>query len=230
MNVRFFIVAISVMFLMSCGKDNDQLPLMELNHTFQNNKEGWEVVYSDYPVGDEGNFEFVFERTELPEPLDHSKMSLMLGGTNRSDDLFMGLKRKITGLSPGENYSISFLIEFASNVPDGAVGVGGSPGSSVYVKAGASEIEPVNIVDELNWYRLNIDKGNQAQEGENMVILGNFENGTDKDIYTLKTVSNDHKLQMKANNEGEIWLIIGTDSGFESRTEIYYNRISIEVY
>jgi hypothetical protein len=30
---------------------------------------------------------------------------------------------------------------------------------------------------------------------------------------------------VKANAQGEIWLVVGTDSGFEGKTTIYYNSI-----
>ncbi len=39
-------------------------------------------------------------------------------------------------------YKIQIDIELASNVPTHAVGIGGAPGESVYLKAGASPIEP----------------------------------------------------------------------------------------
>lgn len=31
-------------------------------------------------------------------------------------------------------------------------------------------------------------------------------------------------VQAEADDEGRIWLIVGTDSGFEGRTELYYTR------
>ncbi len=45
-------------------------------------------------------------------------------------------------------------------------GIGGSPGESVYVKAGATTEEPLIIEDSDGWLRMNIDKGNQAGEGQ----------------------------------------------------------------
>ena len=57
-------------------------------------------------------------------------------------------------------------IDLATNVPAGLVGIGGSPGESVFVKAGASTVEPLAEEDGSRYLRMNIDKGNQANGGE----------------------------------------------------------------
>jgi hypothetical protein len=60
---------------------------------------------------------------------------LFISGVNRSDDLFMYWKGQIVGLSPGTSYRASIEVEFATNVPSGCVGVGGSPGESVWISS-----------------------------------------------------------------------------------------------
>lgn len=74
---------------------------------------------------------------------------------------------------------------------------------------------------------MNIDKGNQASDGENMINLGDFSNGLEENKYVLKTLKNETPFSVTADENGELWLIVGTDSGFESTTRIYYNKISI---
>jgi hypothetical protein len=137
----------------------------------------------------------------------------------------MFTKKKVSGLKPNSVYDVIFTIEFASNVPDGMVGVGGSPGESVWIKAGAVAEEPLPEEDDMEYYRMNIDKGGQSQGGTDMVVLGDFSNDTDREEYTLKTVSNDQPVRVSSDSEGEVWLIVGTDSGFEATTTIYYNNI-----
>lgn len=168
-----------------------------------------------------------FGYSTLPSPLDDSQGALMLTGHNNSDDLFMFLKKRITGLTAGKIYNLQFTVEFASNVPDGMAGIGGSPGESVFVKAGASQVEPMAIESEDGYYRMNIDKGNQSQAGEDMIVIGDFSNDTDVDEYTLVTRRNDGDLTAQADSNGELWIIVGTDSGFEGITTIYYNRIEV---
>jgi hypothetical protein len=90
----------------------------------------------------------------------------------------MYLKTRVSGLEPSAPYQVSFIVEFATDVPTGCGGAGGSPGESVYVKAGASSVEPSSSVDQLGWLRMNIDKGNQANGGASAVVIGNVANST----------------------------------------------------
>ena len=140
----------------------------------------------------------------------------------------MFIKRKITGLIPNQIYQVTFNIEIATNVPDGLGGVGGSPGESVYIKAGLTQIEPLTELDSNGAYTMNIDKSNQSQSGEDMIVIGDFTNGTtDVFSYTLKNLTNINTFEVQTDVNGELWAIIGTDSGFEATTTIYYNKISI---
>jgi hypothetical protein len=122
---------------------------------------GWWGAFADYTVREEEFFELEFERTDLPEPLDADRKASKLSGTNRRDDLFMFLKKKVSGLEPNAIYGATFEVQFASNVADGLAGIGGSPGESVFVKIGASTIEPEKMIetDCREIYRMNIDKG-----------------------------------------------------------------------
>ena len=64
-------------------------------------------------------------------------------GNSHSDDLLMFVKRKLTGLTPNQTYQATFDIQIATNTADDCVGVGGSPGENVYIKAGMTENEPI---------------------------------------------------------------------------------------
>ena len=119
-------------------------------------------------------------------------------------------------------------MDLATNVPAGLIGIGGSPGESVFVKAGASTVEPTAEEGDNRHLRTNIDKGNQAQGGESMVVLGNVAH---PDVlgkeYRIKTLDNkDLPLMVDTDSEGRVWLIVGTDSGFEGLSALYYSRIS----
>ena len=171
-------------------------------------------------------YELEYTHSSLPLPLNISDGALKQSGINRSDDLFMFIKKKISGLEPGRSYSVDLKVDFATNAASNMVGVGGAPGESVYIKAGAVSVEPSKVLaTSENWYRMNIDKGNQSQSGTNMKVIGNFANGTDINVYKIKQLSTTISLSVPANQQGEIWLVIGTDSGFEGKTTIYYNSI-----
>jgi hypothetical protein len=229
---KIIAVAAVIFLLAACRDANVEPPRVEVfEWNFQNDAEGWAGDFADYPAGEEEFYELMFSWEPLPAPLDSSQSALMLTGANRSDDLFMYAKRRITGLLPARVYNISFTVEFASNVPDNMMGIGGSPGESVYVKAGAATEEPGRETDEMNFYRMDIDKGNQSQGGTSMIVIGDFSNDTDREEYTLKRVTNSNQaFSVLSSDAGELWIIVGTDSGFEGTTTIYYNYIRVELF
>ena len=120
---------------------------------------------------------------ELPNGLEG--YGIYLQGHNCCDDLFMFLKVQIEGLKPNTTYQVVFKIDLASNTPEGMMGIGGSPCEIVYVKAGAVDYELEVVVDSASWLCINIDKGNQASEGEDMINLGTLANpNIDLDTFT----------------------------------------------
>lgn len=215
-----------VFALVSCNEDEDTTMMpMEYNYDFESGLEQWIPNFADYPVGDSISYELLADHTMLPDPLDDTEGAIKISGKNMSDDLFMFMKKKVSGLVPNTTYSVWFNVTFASNVPDNMAGVGGSPGESVYIKAGATSVEPMLEEDNMGYYRMNIDKGNQSTGGSDMIVLGDFSNDTDMEEYTLKTVGNTEGFAVTSNENGEAWLIVGTESGFEATTTIYYDDI-----
>jgi hypothetical protein len=227
--------AFALLICVGCSSDDDTVTyddVLEINDNFDLNRNGWQGGFADYDVGEDDLFEFGFERTTLPQPLDTDQMALKLKGTNRSDDLFMFLKKKVDGLAPNTTYNARFSIEIASNVADELVGIGGSPGESVFIKVGSATVEPQKtIVTEANReiYRMNVDKGVQSNGGQNAVVIGDFSNDTDQSVYTLKTLQQETDMVAQTNANGELWLLVGTDSGFEGTTTIYYNEINVDL-
>lgn len=225
------IVVLTLFLFNGCISADDTVTydnILEINDSFDQDRNGWQGDFADYDVGEDALFELDFERAPLPQPLDTDQMALKLQGTNRSDDLFMFLKKKVTGLAPNAIYNASFTLEIASNVADNLVGIGGSPGESVFIKIGASKVEPQKmIVTEASReiYRMNIDIGGQSNGGDNAMVIGDFSNDTDESVYTLKTLQHQTDFEAQTNANGELWLLVGSDSGFEGTTTIYYNQI-----
>jgi len=189
---------------------------------------GWSSGFSDYPVGQERFFELDDGYRPLPPPLDSMGSALYISGNNHSGDLFMFYRGKVGGLEAGRTYRVSFSVEFATSVPQGCVGIGGAPGESVYVKGGASEVEPM-AVSAGGYYRMNIDKGEQSSGGANAVVLGDVANsqpcGAGAPQWELKKVSGGGAVEVTADAEGSLWLFVGTDSGFEGTSSLYYTSV-----
>ena len=200
---------------------------VDLTFNFESDAEGWTVGFADLPVNfDQSTFELDHGHRPLPDGLSGS--GIYVQGHNRSDDLFMFLKRQVGGLRPNTSYVVSVFIDLATNVPAGLVGIGGSPGESIFVKAGASTIEPTPVEGDNRHLGMNIDKGNQSQGGESMVVLGNVAHPeVQGGEYRIKTLDNSYvPLMVDTDGEGRVWLIVGTDSGFEGLTAVYYSRIN----
>jgi hypothetical protein len=121
----------------------------------------------------------------------------------------------------------------ASDVPPGLSGIGGSPGESVYVKVGATTIEPPVEEDPTDgWLRMNIDKGNQANEGEDMINIGDMANpnltpASAGSYELMEQTSSGRDFEVTAGEDGVLWFIVGTDSGFEGLTTLYYDTITV---
>jgi hypothetical protein len=195
--------------------------------TFENGSEGWRGDFADYPVGDSVFYELSWTHAPLPWPLSAADSALRISGNNHSDDLFMFLKRRLTGLIPHQTYTVVISMDIASRYPTNAAGVGGAPGEGVTLKAGAMTREPVKVVAGGS-YRMNIDKADQTQPGVDMDTIGHVGVTDSTTVYTIIHRSNHiHPCTVTADAAGEVWICIGTDSGFEATTTLYFDRITV---
>ncbi|WP_162340002.1 hypothetical protein [Cyclobacterium salsum] len=199
--------------------------------TFESGMNGWEGGFADLPVDAHDRFELAVSLDNLPEETGESGQAIRIQGQNGSDDLFMFIKKEIGGLDPGATYEVVFEVTLASSYPESSVGIGGSPGGSVFLKAGAVDREPLpEPVEEASttYHRMNIDKGNQSQDGEDMYGLGTIGIEGDDFVYEMITRDNGNRPQeVRADGDGNLWLIVGTDSGFEGMTVLYYQEIEV---
>jgi hypothetical protein len=194
---------------------------------FTEGTQGWQGGFADYPLGQEVFYELIFDYRPLLPDLDPNDNGLFVSGHNHSDDLFMFVKRRVDGLAPNQIYLVDFAIEIGSEAGSDCVGIGGSP--AITLKAGATQIEPTAIADFSGFLRMNIDKGNQSTSGANALVLG--DTGVDVDCNEpvfeskrLETPAN-VSFEMTTDDNGAAWLIVGTDSGFEGVTRLFYTHI-----
>ncbi|HLW19759.1 MAG TPA: hypothetical protein VKX33_05530 [Cyclobacteriaceae bacterium] len=221
--------------ILACNTEDDgpHRDIIALNYNFGQNEEGWEGGFADLPEEGQDIYDLQISHSPLPEETNATGNSIRIQGHNRSDDLFMFIKKQITGLSPSTTYHVIFDIELASQYPADAPGVGGSPGSSVFIKAGATAEEPLPVVEDesgINYLRMNIDKGNQSQEGTDMINIGTV--GIEGEEYQYELIrrgNSESPFAATSDPDGNLWLIIGTDSGFEGLTALYYNNIQVRL-
>ena len=133
--------------LLGCKKTENNKPANQNSFTdnFTTGTDSWVGDFTDYPNDPLSlpDYQLVFTHTTLPLPLNTADGALMQSGINRSDDLFMFIKKKVTGLVAGKSYSVDMKIDFATNAGSNMVGVGGAPGEGVTIKAGAASVEQI---------------------------------------------------------------------------------------
>jgi hypothetical protein len=219
-------------FLTACGGDDGHPERPPASATkiaidFNTQASGWTAKFADYPVGEEVFYELSSAVETLPASLGNNKKGIKISGNNHSDDLFMFITRKFTGFEPNTRYDIEFELGIGTNVHSNCSGIGGSPGNSVYVKAGASKVEPQPVDDGTGFYLLNIDKNNQAAGGADVMLLGDIANGLECDdadtSFKKKTLKSEPgKFTTYSDANGALWVVFGTDSGYEGTTSIYF--------
>ncbi|MBI4716729.1 MAG: hypothetical protein HY763_02915 [Planctomycetes bacterium] len=214
---------------------------IDLSFDFRETTHGWEAGVADYGEEQEELLMFESGRRDVPDELGYDGRAFYIQGVNRSDDLFLYLKRKLgrdEGILPGRTYRVSFDILVASNAPTGCAGVGGAPGEGVYLKVGASAIEPHTVFDvESELFVMNVDKGDQSQGGPAASVVSDIANGVPCELipnleeapYVLLFRSHTHDVDVTASDAGELWLLVGTDSAYESLTALYYQAINVSV-
>lgn len=209
--------------------------ILVVTSNFAQGSDGWLPVFTDYNLVQSG-FEFLAEVRNLPDYVEVPRpfrQAYYLQSHNRSDDVFMFLKRVLTsaeGIVPDTNYRLSFNLWFASNAAD-CVGAGGDPGTSVYLKAGGSTQEPVPLLQSNGYISVTIDKGNQSTGGSEMGVVGNISNGGScaTPTYVLLQKSYQHPHPIRSSSSGDLWIAVGTDSGYEGFTGLYYYQIQVRL-
>jgi hypothetical protein len=205
---------------------------------FRDGDHGWQGGFSDFH-DDTRPDDTAVGVEDLPPsaPADVEGPALLVTARNNSDDVFMFIKRQLgtdDGLVPDTGYRVSFEITFLSDAPTGCMGVGGAPGESVYLKAGATPDEPL-VVQQDGEHVMSVDKGNQAQGGPAASVAGDVANGIDCDDalgaepmpFGQVALEHQHETTVRTDDEGGLWLLVGADSGFEAWTTLYYQAIEV---
>ena len=213
-----------------------------MRFSFQHGKSGFEALFLDYPEGEQDFFELDWGHAALPSPWQ-SRSGLFLAGANRSDDLLMLLQRPINGLKPDTRYQLQLEMQLLSNEPSGCVGIGGSPGDSVYLKLGAAgqavamELEDSGLPDVPPMRRPSIDLGIQSQSGEFSRVVGTLANGQDDSLcsdedrpWVLQRRHTDGQpIEAVTDGHGRLWVFALSDSGFEGKTRWYLTEVIVRL-
>lgn len=214
----------------SSGEDSNPV-IRDYAYDFDTGGNGWSAGFADLPANADSSYELMTDpNAVLPESVRGAdNKGYRIVSHNRSDDAFSFLKRQVGGLVPRARYRATFTLTFASDAPEAFAGIGGSPGLGVVVKAGATAGEPnaVPLSGNPDFLVMNIDKGDNSSGGANATVQGNVGIPGETAVYALKTLTTPpgREVSVTADSEGRVWLLVGTDSGFEGRTDLYHTEI-----
>jgi hypothetical protein len=151
---------------------------------------------------------------------------LRLQGHNRSDDLFMGIVKELSGLKASTTYTLTLSFTLYTEAEAGSIGIGGSPADSVYVKAGFTNVLPEVSEGQDGLWVLNIDKGQQSQGSAGIPVVGTMAKPEGSEAGFVSK-GFEVTLTLKTDASGKLWLVIGSDSGYEGLTVYYLDDIAI---
>jgi hypothetical protein len=238
---RLLIVLVLVITLAPIGLAQGTPSPVSISFDFRNGALGWQAGFARYPPNTDrdGFYQLLSDIRSLPAELGVNGTGFYIQGNNHSDSLVMFMKRRLSavdGIVAGQAYQVNFTILFASNAPTGCLGPG-SPGESVNLKAGASPAEPLALLTASRptpWLEMNVDFGGGSGLYKDALAAsstGTIANGQPCESSTHPWVSiqrsHQHTALVNANSKGELWLLAGTDSGYEGLTQLYYQRIDV---
>jgi hypothetical protein len=221
---KLLVITLLLCFASCEDAAKDGFEIFSESYNFDGSKYDWIAGFSDFPAADSSAYELNSGYTEEPST---GQKSLMISGKNLSDDLFMFYKTPLKGFKPNTEYILTFEVEFSTDAKTGLT----STGEDVYLKVGATGFEPKSVIDG-GYVVMNIDKGNHETGGQDMIMIGNIAaSGTSTSGYTLVQRSNTENYNVpcvvRTSSNGELWLIMGTDSGYGGTTTLYYTKVSV---
>jgi hypothetical protein len=206
----FPLIFCSLIAMSACGGNATSINSGKMDITFNQNIDGWTANFADYSVGMEDSIAFNANIETLPAPLQ-PQLALKLQSQNTSDDVWMWVHKKVAGLKPNATYRVKISIDFASNAGTG-------------------------FKDNLNnFLTVNFDKGNQQTDGPTVKNIGDLTTNSDicnNGPFMQKQLNSPASgTLVKTDSNGNLWMVIGTDSGFEGVTTYYlmYGQVTWEL-
>jgi hypothetical protein len=97
----------------------------------------------------------------------------------------------------------------------------------VYAAALANEPKTTTANNHVT---MNFDKGNQGTAGKEAQILGTIGNGLacGTSTPTSKTLKSAAPMTVKTDTNGDLWLLVGIDSGFEASSELTLQTLTVD--
>ncbi|WP_154370028.1 hypothetical protein [Duganella alba] len=191
--------------------------------------EGWTPGVADYGDPDEPS-ETGYGWSKLPAPLEGKGYFLTVH--NNSDDVLTYVKHQVGGFAPGAKYNLSFSMTYATDASADCAGVGGSRGNDIFMVAAAAGDEPKTVKQADGRYRLNLDRGNNAEPGTQGKVLGRLGIeglGCNGGEWAQATRASTEAIPVTADKDGKLWIVLGADSGYEATNAWFLLGATVQV-
>jgi len=231
------------LILMSCGGGStnsieviDEKQSLYYDYDFSESEQGFVIDIADYQIDHPLNQSITAELSKLPPPYEYRR-GIQYSWDNYNQDIKGFIKLKLKDINPNKQFNVEFTVSILTFMSEECLGIAGSPGKDVTVKAGILEKEPSKFVvdDGLSkTYRIDID--DELYGGEDTTYLGHiglpitcddnfFDN---KFIWEIKSLTHDEEVSF-VSTSGEVWYYISIDSGVGGNTQVYIMDVAIKL-
>lgn len=245
--VQFIFISLLSIFLVSCGNGStsSSTPLKEkqsllLTYDFSESVQGFSIDTADHYVEHELNNLIISKLVQLPSPYEY-RQGIYFAWINYSDDMKGFIKKKVSGLKSDSQFQVDFQVNVLSSVSEYCGGVGGSPGSSVRVKAALLLEEPIKRIESYYIYDvlyqdyvISIDDGQSG--GDDVVLLGNIglpiectQEFIDNPVWEIKPLTNNSNFIFTSDSDGEAWVYVSIDSGSEGPSAFFLTEVEFHI-
>lgn len=197
---------------------------------FEGGSQGWEGGTSDFPADFlNSGADFSFSASKVPNSIISESSGLKINADNPHGDLFYFFKRKVDGLNPLTTYQLDFEFLMYTQV---VTELSALSSKEIYLKIGAVNhvpmLESITSSDSIEYMVLNVDKGDSnSDSGEDLVNIGSIREFTGNIPEVISGNTFGHQIQVAANDNGEIWLVVGVDSGLKGQLTFGIDAITV---
>jgi hypothetical protein len=179
---------------------------------FESGYDGWTADFADYLEADSTRRKLK-HGIEPIQSINPDMTALRMTGqpsdhllTDSTGNLFPFLRKRITGLTPNTEYKITFRMVLAT-------AYGQFSKDTIWIKAGATKVEPRKIRGDNKVARINISKGPARGPGADMDTLGYIGySGMGHSFPEPVSLDNaTHPFRVQSDTTGALWVVVGAE-------------------
>lgn len=226
-------IVLMVFLFAACSSKIDSQPVDLLSaYDFENGSQDWVSGISDYPVGYQDSTMYLSSVDKVPASSPLNGNGLTVGAANPLGEIFYYFQHKESNMVPGQKYIVDFeFLVYTQLVTESA----DFANEDIYLKIGAVNFEPVlqeivnrNLITP-DYMMLNVDKGDSNPDsGKDLINMGSVKSFTGVSPEVISGNTFGRNIEVQANQNGEIWLLVGVDSGIKS--QLNFGMAAINVY